>query len=100
MRENTGYCHSCKRQVLVRQETTNDVLYAILTIFSCGLWGIVWFFSSLTNRPWRCTACGMLATVGDYSGWIQQQQLRESRIYSEGLREPEKPPSIFELDGE
>src|SRR6266571_215875 len=37
-KESTGYCATCNKQVSVRRETTNDVLYAILTIFSCGLW--------------------------------------------------------------
>ena len=57
-REATGYCHGCTRQVLVRQETTNNVLYAILTLFSCGLWAIVWIISSMSSRPWLCTICG------------------------------------------
>jgi hypothetical protein len=76
-KESTGYCHSCRKQVLVRQETTNDVLYAILTLFSCGLWAIVWIASSFSSRPWRCTVCGKSAAVGDYSHWIQQQEADE-----------------------
>ena len=73
-KESTGYCATCNKQVLVRRETTNDVLYAILTIFSCGLWGIVWIISSFSEKPWLCTVCGRQAALGDYSYRQRQQQ--------------------------
>lgn len=59
-KEQSGYCATCNKQVLVRRETTNHVLYAILTIFSCGLWGIVWIIQSIaeSGKAWLCTACG------------------------------------------
>jgi hypothetical protein len=91
-KESTGYCQGCKKQVLVRQETTNDVLYAILTLFSCGLWGIVWIISSFSNRPWLCTACGRPAVIGDYSRWVRQQE--EDERYQK-LLVSQQPPYLF-----
>src|SRR5438552_18981973 len=91
-REATGYCHGCKRQVMVRQETTNDVLYAILTLFSCGLWAIVWIISSMSSRPWLCTVCGRVAAVGDYSGWIAQQQQNQ---HYQTLHQSQQRPHLF-----
>jgi hypothetical protein len=39
--------------VLVQGRPVNHVLHAILTIFTCALWGIVWLIVSLTGGEKR-----------------------------------------------
>jgi len=57
--EADAYCDDCRRWVLARAETPNHVLHAILTLFMCGLWGIVWIIICVGwNKPLRCTRCG------------------------------------------
>lgn len=53
-------CETCGRQTLHRRREPNHVLWAILTIFSCGLFGIVWLLdtNSAQKSPWLCTTCG------------------------------------------
>jgi hypothetical protein len=53
-------CATCGRQTLHRQREPNHVLWAILTLFSCGFFGIVWIIDSIKsgNAPWVCGTCG------------------------------------------
>lgn len=30
----------------------------MISVFTCALWVIPWFFISLTASPWRCQVCG------------------------------------------
>lgn len=57
-----GPCKACGQNRLFRSATVkpNHVLHAILTIFTCFLWGIVWLILSATtsSSPYRCTVCG------------------------------------------
>ena len=39
--------------MLVQGKPVNHVLHAILTIFTCALWGIVWIVLSLTGGEKR-----------------------------------------------
>ncbi|MEK8142877.1 hypothetical protein NKH18_13885 [Streptomyces sp. M10(2022)] len=39
--------------VLVRGQPVNHVLHAVLTVFSCLLWGAVWTVLALANRVER-----------------------------------------------
>lgn len=61
--EASGFCAYCQRPVLGRREGVNHVLYAILTIFSCGLFGLVWFFSMFTLGEYACPTCGGRVTA-------------------------------------
>lgn len=53
--------------VLVRGQPVNHVLHAILTVFSCLLWGAAWVVVALTNRVERVAltvdAQGHIVTV-------------------------------------
>jgi len=94
--ENSGYCASCNKQVLVRREITNHVLYAILTIFSCGLWGIVWVISSIADsgKPWLCTFCGRPASLGGYDHYQQLQESENSPYLFGDVKRSKKPLSM------
>jgi hypothetical protein len=79
-KEKSGHCPACNKQVLVRRETTNHVLYAILTIFSCGLWGIVWMIQSIaeSGKPWLCTVCGLPTNFENYEHYQRLQHSQDS----------------------
>ena len=57
-KEDAAYCPQCGRQVLAKQETPSHILHLLLTIFTGGLWIIVWIAVSVRDRPWRCSQCG------------------------------------------
>jgi hypothetical protein len=57
--QTTKWCRGCNRQVLAARRGTNHVLHLLLTIFTGGLWGIVWILSAVKIGGWRCQACGM-----------------------------------------
>ncbi|WP_329460888.1 hypothetical protein [Streptomyces sp. NBC_01431] len=50
--------------VLVRGKSVNHVLHAILTVFTCLVWGIVWLILSASNKVER------VAPTVDTSGRI------------------------------
>lgn len=54
--------------VLVRGQRPNHTLHAIITIFSCGLWGIVWIIVALTGGEKRT-----MITVDDYGNSLHQR---------------------------
>jgi ribosomal protein L37AE/L43A len=66
MAEHGLLCATCDRQTLHRQGEPSHVLWAILTLFSCGLFGIVWLLDSAKDRPWLCTQCG--------TAWVNPDQ--------------------------
>ncbi|MFF4447751.1 hypothetical protein [Streptomyces sp. NPDC001502] len=51
--------------VLVRGGNVNHLLHAILTIFTCLLWGVVWIVLALGNRTER------VALTVDRTGQVQ-----------------------------
>lgn len=57
--ERSGYCHHCQRNVLVRRQTPNHLIHALVSLFLCGAWIPIWLLITLFSRePFRCTACG------------------------------------------
>lgn len=57
-RLDTGHCPTCAQQRLIRQQRPTHVLHLLLTIFTFGLWGIVWLILASRESPARCTFCG------------------------------------------
>ncbi|MGW4228919.1 hypothetical protein ACWEF9_06455 [Streptomyces sp. NPDC004980] len=59
---------SGSQAVLVRGQPLNHVLHALLTVFSCCVWGVVWAVLALTNKVERIAltvdAQGQVVTVG------------------------------------
>ncbi|MFE6840440.1 hypothetical protein ACFVFI_37170 [Streptomyces sp. NPDC057705] len=51
--------------VLVRGQPVNHVLHAILTVFTCLLWGVVWIALAIGNRVER------VALTVDHDGQVQ-----------------------------
>jgi len=53
------WCDYCRRPVLGRREAVPHLLYAVLTLFSCGLIGIVWAIHSMIGTgEFACPTCG------------------------------------------
>ncbi|GHA91651.1 MULTISPECIES: hypothetical protein [Streptomyces] len=59
---------SGSQAVLVRGQPLNHVLHALLTVFSCCAWGLVWAVLAATNKVERIAltvdAQGQVVTVG------------------------------------
>lgn len=64
--EAGGWCDYCQRPVLGRRQGVNHVVFALLTLFSCGLFGLVWILLSLvgSNAPYSCPTCGHQIRAG------------------------------------
>src|SRR5262245_3827061 len=60
MAERGMDCATCGRQTLHRRVNSNDVLWALLTCLSCGLFVIPWLLdvNSSLQAPWLCPFCG------------------------------------------
>jgi hypothetical protein len=54
---------------MVEGQPVNHVLHAIITIFSCGLWGIAWIILAITGGEKRAMV------VVDEFGNVQLQKL-------------------------
>jgi hypothetical protein len=53
-----GFCKRCDKQVVVFRKGTNHILHLLLTIFTAGLWLLVWIGVGIKFGGWRCTQCG------------------------------------------
>ena len=56
--QSQAYCQVCQRSVMVERAAPNHLIHALVTLFTCFTWGIVWIFVSLARKPWRCKFCG------------------------------------------
>ena len=56
--EAAGYCDQCRRGRLIRRKETNHLLHLFLTLFTLGLWVVIWVLSSIKFGGWRCSQCG------------------------------------------
>lgn len=56
--QGSAFCRTCNRSTLVGRRTPSDTLHFLISVFTCALWVIPWFFISLTSGPWRCQTCG------------------------------------------
>lgn len=54
--------------IMIEGQPVNHVLHAIITIFSCGLWGIVWAILAATGGERR-----HLISVDEYGNVVHQQ---------------------------
>ena len=55
-------CRHCKRLTRHLEPATSHVLHLLLTVFTFGLWSIVWVFSAIANSSQKtCSACGKVS---------------------------------------
>lgn len=59
-KEQSAFCPHCQRQVLARREDVPHTFWLIASLFSCGLFAIVWMILILMNnsKPFLCPNCG------------------------------------------
>jgi hypothetical protein len=54
-----GRCRNCNiDSVKLERNTANHFLHFILTIFTMGLWGIIWVLIAIGGGQWHCSQCG------------------------------------------
>lgn len=66
LKETYGFCEDCKRRVKVYRKGTNHILHFLISLFTCGMWLIIWLFITLIHlnpstagtSNWKCTLCG------------------------------------------
>jgi hypothetical protein len=63
---SSAHCPVCREQRLIERATANNLLHLVLTVLTCGLWLIVWFFrgTAAETATWRCTVCGTSLASG------------------------------------
>ena len=62
--KRSGFCKDCDKQVVVFRKGTNHILHLLLSIFTAGLWLIVWIGVAIKFGGWRCTQCGSTQVKG------------------------------------
>lgn len=56
--QSQAYCATCQRMVLVQRAAPNHLIHALVTLFTCGFWAVVWAIVALNKPHWRCGMCG------------------------------------------
>lgn len=54
----SGQCKNCEQPRKVERPGINHILHLLLSMFSFGLWIIVWLGVSIRLGGWRCSECG------------------------------------------
>lgn len=59
-KESSGFCVHCRKRVVGRKQEASHLFWLIATLFSCGLFGIVWLISmwAKAGEPFKCSFCG------------------------------------------
>jgi len=59
VKQAQAYCPTCARRVMATGQKPNHVLHLLLTVFTAGLWGVVWLLLAAGSAGnYRCTRCG------------------------------------------
>lgn len=54
----TAYCAVCKEQRAFTAKRTAKTLNTVLTIFTAGLWLLIWPLLAMRSTRMRCSVCG------------------------------------------
>lgn len=86
VQQRSYFCPVCQQQRLFTSHGgVNQVFYLLLTLFSCGLWAIVWFIQNVSYTPrYYCSQCG----YSDATKYLANPALRSQ----EAQRNAERPP--------
>jgi hypothetical protein len=59
MKTTGKFCKHCNKRVMAQGDTPNHILHFFLSLFTFGLWLIVWLAVCICCvGGWRCTQCG------------------------------------------
>jgi len=55
-----GHCKRCGHRQLFKRQPIHHGVHFLLTVLTCGLWGISWLAVILGrgHRPFHCDQCG------------------------------------------
>jgi len=53
-----GYCKDCQAKRVLTRPGTNHILHLLLSIFTAGLWLIIWLGVGIKMGGWSCGTCG------------------------------------------
>lgn len=53
-------CPRCRTHVLAVRQTPNHAIHAVVSLFTCGFWLIVWIILAIVSASstYRCSQCG------------------------------------------
>ncbi|MFA0080462.1 hypothetical protein [Vibrio breoganii] len=54
----TKFCPACNEGTTHETSHPMHWIHLIMTIFTGGLWGIIWLWRGLMKRPCVCSRCG------------------------------------------
>lgn len=59
-KEQSAFCPHCDKRVLARREDVPHTFWLFASIFSCGIFTLIWIILILTNnsKPFLCSVCG------------------------------------------
>lgn len=52
------HCQQCQENTVHLVQKPNHILHFLLSVFTAGLWMIVWLSVSMTKPAPQCTKCG------------------------------------------
>jgi len=64
-------CPVCNKRVLIlcKEKNINHILHLLLSVFTCGIWLIIWLLCAISNstvqEDWYCSVCGTNLGEGD-----------------------------------
>jgi len=58
VKQKSAWCPVCNQQRLFIAPKPNHILHLLLSIFTLGIWLIVWLLIGGKTGPYRCSVCG------------------------------------------
>lgn len=55
---SSGHCAQCQEVRKLERKGTNHLLHFFISLFTAGLWLIVWIGTAIKFGGWRCSTCG------------------------------------------
>lgn len=52
------HCKRCGKPTIHLAQHPNHIMHLLLTVFTAGLWLIVWVFAAAGTQKPQCTVCG------------------------------------------
>ncbi|MET3899669.1 hypothetical protein ABIB57_003631 [Devosia sp. UYZn731] len=85
LEQSRRYCPEDDRMVLAEKPATNHLIHLVLTIFTGGLWGIIWILIAMNNaaNKYRCPSCGSVTKRNPPRGWKPRARRRQEEDFFE-----------------
>jgi hypothetical protein len=85
MKQTSAWCPICNQQVYAVGRTPNHTFHLLMTIFTFGIWWVVWFILlGATAGNYRCTRCGSrVSSISGSAGRMAQLGSRSTSTPTE-----------------